>query len=110
MKAAHMPGEGFEPPTFGLQNRCTTAVLTRHRDETVHARRATRPRFAVEALKASLTQARINASRHYAKAIEPMAMKCSMSRMDTVAATRTVVTTSGFIDFVLIGMTTSRRP
>ena len=24
-----MPGEGFEPPTFGLQNRCTTAVLTR---------------------------------------------------------------------------------
>ena len=26
-----MPGEGFEPPTFGLQNRCTTAVLTRPR-------------------------------------------------------------------------------
>jgi hypothetical protein len=26
---ADMPGEGFEPPTFGLQNRCTTAVLTR---------------------------------------------------------------------------------
>jgi hypothetical protein len=26
----HMvPGEGFEPPTFGLQNRCTTTVLTR---------------------------------------------------------------------------------
>ena len=25
-----MPGEGFEPPTFGLQNRCTTTVLTRH--------------------------------------------------------------------------------
>ena len=25
-----VPGEGFEPPTFGLQNRCTTAVLTRH--------------------------------------------------------------------------------
>jgi hypothetical protein len=24
-----MPGEGFEPPTFGLQNRCTTTVLTR---------------------------------------------------------------------------------
>jgi hypothetical protein len=24
-----VPGEGFEPPTFGLQNRCTTAVLTR---------------------------------------------------------------------------------
>ena len=22
-------GEGFEPPTFGLQNRCTTTVLTR---------------------------------------------------------------------------------
>ena len=26
-----VPGEGFEPPTFGLQNRCTTTVLTRHR-------------------------------------------------------------------------------
>ena len=26
---ALMPGEGFEPPTFGLQNRCTTTVLTR---------------------------------------------------------------------------------
>jgi hypothetical protein len=25
-----VPGEGLEPPTFGLQNRCTTAVLTRH--------------------------------------------------------------------------------
>jgi hypothetical protein len=24
-----MPGEGFEPPAFGLQNRCTTTVLTR---------------------------------------------------------------------------------
>jgi hypothetical protein len=24
-----VPGEGFEPPTFGLQNRCTAAVLTR---------------------------------------------------------------------------------
>ena len=24
-----VPGEGFEPPTFGLQNHCTTAVLTR---------------------------------------------------------------------------------
>ena len=24
-----MPGEGFEPPTFGLQNRCTATVLTR---------------------------------------------------------------------------------
>ena len=24
-----VPDEGIEPPTFGLQNRCTTAVLTR---------------------------------------------------------------------------------
>jgi hypothetical protein len=24
-----VPGEGFEPPTFGLQNRCTATVLTR---------------------------------------------------------------------------------
>ncbi len=26
-----MPGAGFEPATFGLQNRCTTTVLTRRR-------------------------------------------------------------------------------
>jgi hypothetical protein len=25
-----VPDEGFEPPTFGLQNRCTTTVLIRH--------------------------------------------------------------------------------
>jgi hypothetical protein len=25
-----LPAEGFEPPTYGLQNRCTTAVLSRH--------------------------------------------------------------------------------
>jgi hypothetical protein len=25
-----VPGERIELPTFGLQNRCTTAVLTRH--------------------------------------------------------------------------------
>jgi hypothetical protein len=27
--AGLVPGEGFEPPTFGLQNRCSTAELTR---------------------------------------------------------------------------------
>ena len=27
--AQSMPGAGFEPATFGLQNRCTTTVLTR---------------------------------------------------------------------------------
>ena len=27
-----VPGEGFEPPTFGLQNRCTATVLTRHQE------------------------------------------------------------------------------
>jgi hypothetical protein len=30
-----VPGEGFEPPTFGLQNRCTAAVLTRP-NELIH--------------------------------------------------------------------------
>src|ERR1700740_3785711 len=25
-----VPGEGLEPPTNGLQNRCSTAELTRH--------------------------------------------------------------------------------
>ena len=28
-KAPLVPDEGIEPPTFGLQNRCTTAVLIR---------------------------------------------------------------------------------
>ena len=27
-----VPAEGFEPPTYGLQNRCTTTVLSRHRE------------------------------------------------------------------------------
>ena len=27
-----VPGEGLEPPTFGLQNRCTATVLTRQVD------------------------------------------------------------------------------
>jgi hypothetical protein len=31
--ARGMPGAGFEPATFGLQNRCTTTVLTRHNPE-----------------------------------------------------------------------------
>jgi hypothetical protein len=26
-----VPAEGFEPPTYGLQNRCTTTVLSRLR-------------------------------------------------------------------------------
>jgi hypothetical protein len=26
-----LPAEGFEPPTYGLQNRCTTTVLSRRR-------------------------------------------------------------------------------
>jgi hypothetical protein len=28
-----VPAEGFEPPTYGLQNRCTTTVLSRHINE-----------------------------------------------------------------------------
>jgi hypothetical protein len=41
-----VPGEGFEPPTFGLQNRCTTTVLTRHTDARVlsNRNRASAPR------------------------------------------------------------------
>ncbi len=31
LRGGMVPGEGIEPPTFGLQNRCTTAVLTRLR-------------------------------------------------------------------------------
>src|ERR1700712_1193680 len=31
LAAGGMPGEGFEPPTFGLQNRYTTTVLTRQK-------------------------------------------------------------------------------
>ena len=26
-----LPAEGFEPPTYGLQNRCTTTVLSRQK-------------------------------------------------------------------------------
>ena len=38
-----VPGEGFEPPTFGLQNRCTTTVLTRrHAKFPANTRRAVR--------------------------------------------------------------------
>jgi hypothetical protein len=33
-----VPGEGFEPPTFGLQNRCTTTVLTRRRWRFYHGK------------------------------------------------------------------------
>ena len=29
LQGRKMPGAGFEPATFGLQNRCTTTVLTR---------------------------------------------------------------------------------
>ena len=29
LEAEMVPAEGFEPPTFGLQNRCTTTVLSR---------------------------------------------------------------------------------
>jgi hypothetical protein len=32
MRISLVPGEGIEPPTFGLQNRCSTAELTRHSD------------------------------------------------------------------------------
>ncbi len=38
-----MPGEGFEPPTFGLQNRCTTTVLTRPQWGSTTARLAWKP-------------------------------------------------------------------
>src|SRR5580692_1919714 len=37
-----VPGEGFEPPTFGLQNRCTATVLTRQVHPTHLPRRRAR--------------------------------------------------------------------
>jgi hypothetical protein len=33
-----VPAEGFEPPTYGLQNRCTTTVLSRHFKDTATGR------------------------------------------------------------------------
>ena len=33
-----VPAEGFEPPTYGLQNRCTTTVLSRHGKDDVDLR------------------------------------------------------------------------
>ena len=45
-----LPTEGFEPPTYGLQNRCTTAVLSRRRRDFIipyvpqsHVHRPVRP-------------------------------------------------------------------
>jgi hypothetical protein len=32
-----VPAEGFEPPTYGLQNRCTTTVLSRQINKLRHA-------------------------------------------------------------------------
>ncbi len=48
-----VPAEGFEPPTYGLQNRCTTTVLSRHSREVLavegwqpdRSRRKRRARF-----------------------------------------------------------------
>src|SRR5208282_6199436 len=39
--ARGMPAEGFEPPTYGLQNRCTTTVLSRRVGDAgpIHPRR-----------------------------------------------------------------------
>ncbi len=35
-----VPDEGLEPPTFGLQNRCTTTVLIRPEQKNILARGA----------------------------------------------------------------------
>jgi hypothetical protein len=40
-----VPGEGLEPPTFGLQNRCTTAVLTRQTNLLANPITELRPRI-----------------------------------------------------------------
>ena len=40
-KSPSVPAEGIEPPTFGLQNRCTTAVLSRR------TRRVGRPYYQI---------------------------------------------------------------
>ena len=42
-----VPAEGFEPPTFGLQNRCTTTVLSRPRAPPFASDDAERPAFAL---------------------------------------------------------------
>src|SRR6478609_5365203 len=39
-----VPAEGFEPPTFGLQNRCTTTVLSRP-EAAFGSKHAERPAF-----------------------------------------------------------------
>ena len=40
-----MPAEGIEPPAFGLQNRCTTAVLRRPRK--ISARKCFFPQYPI---------------------------------------------------------------
>src|ERR1700732_2050061 len=42
-----MPAEGFEPPTYGLQNRCTTTVLSRRGAGPIIANLACRHRTAL---------------------------------------------------------------
>src|ERR1700733_11777152 len=37
-----LPAEGFEPPTYGLQNRCTTTVLSRRGEGHIITGRARR--------------------------------------------------------------------
>ena len=48
-----MPAEGFEPPTYGLQNRCTTTVLSRHNN---NFRQIDSPRISAGASTAEVWQ------------------------------------------------------
>jgi hypothetical protein len=41
-----VPDEGIEPPTFGLQNRCTTAVLIRRNPPLSPRQRRTQQPFS----------------------------------------------------------------
>ncbi len=63
-----VPAEGIEPPTFGLQNRCTTAVLRR------------------PGLRLSAASRRADAARH--PAAPPLARRASSSRTPAPSSSR----------------------
>ena len=49
-----VPGEGIEPPTFGLQNRCSTAELARLTGRLLHTGNFFAPFFAHRSVLLSL--------------------------------------------------------
>ena len=56
LEALLVPAEGFEPPTYGLQNRCTTTVLSRRRRRALYRGRLRRRIFVSQEVDRRLVQ------------------------------------------------------